>query len=209
MGDPKQSRKKYQTPSHPWNKDAIDQQKLLNKEFGLKSRKEILIAQSLLKSYKDRAKKLIADKSAQGGKEKTQMMDKLQRLGLLTTGAPLDSILSLELKDVLNRRLQSIIIRRGLARTVKQARQFITHRHITINSKEITSPGYLVSLNDEAALTFKLNSPLVSESHPERMSIAKEVKEVKEEVAAIKDFQKKAVKKAEEEPGVIPVESAA
>ena len=41
------------------------------------------------------------------------------------------------------------------------------------------------------------------------MSIAKEVKEVKEEVAAIKDFQKKAVKKTEEEPGVIPVESAA
>lgn len=172
MGDPKKLRKKYYTPAHPWNKVAIETERQFCKEYGLVKKKEIYIANSFLKKYKDIAKRLIADTTAQGAKEGQQVIEKLQRLGLVQAGAKLDHVLSLELKDILERRLQSLICRKGLARSMKQARQYITHRHITIGSKEITFPSYLASLQEEALIAFRERSPLKSEAHPERQPIA-------------------------------------
>ncbi len=172
MGDPKKFKKKYDTPAHPWSKQAIETEGQLRKEYGLKKKKEIYIASSFLKKYKDIAKRLIADKSAQGAKEGVQMMEKLQRIGLLQAGAKLDAVLSLELKDILERRLQSLVCRKGLAKSMNQARQFISHRHIMIGNKEITSPSYVTSLQEEAGLAFQERSALKSSDHPERMTPA-------------------------------------
>jgi len=44
MGDPKKPKKKYSTPNHPWNKKDIDSGKIIRKEYGLKIRREKLIA---------------------------------------------------------------------------------------------------------------------------------------------------------------------
>lgn len=172
MGDPKKFKKKYDTPAHPWNKNAIETEGKLRKDFGLTKKKEIYIASSFLKKYKDIAKRLIADRSAQGAKEGLQMTEKLQRLGLLQAGAKLDAVLSLELKDILERRLQSLVCRKGLAKSMRQARQFITHRHIIIGNKEITSPSYVTSLQEEAVLTFHDRSALKNNDHPERSTPA-------------------------------------
>ena len=172
MGDPKKFKKKYNTPAHPWNKVAIEVEGQLKKDFGLVKKKEIYISSSFLKKYKDIAKRLIADKSAQGAKEGVQMTEKLRRLGLLQTGAKLDAVLSLELKDILERRMQSLVCRKGLAKSMKQARQFITHRHIMIGAKEITSPSYITSLQEEAVLMFHDRSALKSSDHPERSTPA-------------------------------------
>ena len=102
------------------------------------------------------------------------MLEKLQKLGLLSVDAGLDNVLSLELKDVLEKRLQSVVFRKGLARTMKQARQFITHRHVAIGDKEITAPSFLVSTEGENKLTFKERSQLANEDHPERVNLAQE-----------------------------------
>ncbi len=178
MGDPKKFKKKYDTPAHPWSKQAIEKEGQLRKDYGLKKKKEIYIASSFLKKYKDIAKRLIADKSVQGAKERQQMMEKLQRLGLLPADAKLDQVLSLELKDILERRLQSLVCRKGLAKSMNQARQFITHRHIMIGAKEITSPSYVASLQEESELAFQNRSALKSTDHPER-SIPASAKEIK------------------------------
>ncbi len=90
-------------------------------------------------------------------------------------------------KDVLERRLQTILFRKGLARTMSQSRQFITHRHVTIGPKEITSPSFLVTLEDESHLTFKDKSALANEDHPERRN---EAKEIAKEVTEIKPKEK-------------------
>lgn len=192
MGDPKRLRKKYETPSHPWNKTAIDEQKVLMREYGLGNKKEIYLASSFVKKYRKIAKKLIVDTSKQALKEKDQMMKKLQALGLLSTEAKLDDVLGLELKDLLERRLQTLVYRKGLARSMKQARQFITHRHIMVDGKEINVPGYLVLLKEEALLQFKQNSTLSSEDHPERVNVAaqKETEEIKEEAEKVKKSTK-------------------
>src|SRR3989344_4463639 len=145
MGDPKKLKKKYNTPIHPWNKNAIEQERILTKEYGLTNKKEIYIATSFLKKY-----------------------------GFLQVGSSLDQILGLETKDVMERRLQSLLFRRGFARSMKQARQFVTHRHVIIGKKQITSPSYMLTLEEESSLTFKPTSNLASADHPERINLAQQ-----------------------------------
>ncbi|MBI2146360.1 30S ribosomal protein S4 [Candidatus Woesearchaeota archaeon] len=169
MGDPKKFKKKYNSPRHPWNKLAIEQERVIRREYGLKNKREIYIATSFLKKYRDIAKKLIADSTSQGQREREQMLNKLTTLGMLPAGAKLDDILSLELKDIMERRLQSLVLRKGFSKTAKQARQFITHRHVIIGDKEITSPSYIVSLEEESHIRFKPVSSLADEAHPERI----------------------------------------
>ncbi len=176
MGDIKKPKKKYLTPAHPWILAEIEEGKQLKKEYGLRQRKEILIAKSFLKKYKDRAKHLIADSSLQGQKEQQQLLSKLQRLGLLKPDARLDDVLSLTLNHILERRIQTVLHRKGMSRSAKQARQFITHRHVTVGGKEITSPSYLLSTQEEAQLSFKGNSVFTNADHPERVPIVREAK---------------------------------
>ncbi len=195
MGDPKQYRKKYEPPLHPWNKTAIETEKVLVRDFGLKKKHEIHIANSFLRRYKNIAKKLIAKgTTTQAEKEKNLILDKLFRYGLLPQGASLDQILGLELKDILERRLQSQIVRKGLARSMNQARQLVTHRHIVVGNKEITSPSFLITQTNESAIAFKTASPFAAEEHPER-----QIKVVKDNVVP-ENTETKAVKKERPKP---------
>lgn len=174
MGDPKQLRKKYNTPRHPWIRANIESEKVVTKDYGLVKKKEIHIANSFIKKYRDIAKRLIAARTLpQAQKEKEQILGKLQDLGLLAAGAELEQILGLELKDVLSRRLQSVVYRKGFARSMSQARQFITHRHVMVGDQEISSPSYLVSLAEEGTVSFKQKSALADAEHPERVILTK------------------------------------
>ncbi len=168
MGDPKRLRKKYSGPRHPWQKDRIEVERQLKKEYGLKNKTEIWKAESMLKKYKDVLKRLIADTSQQGMKEKQETMRKVISLGLVPETATIDDVLGLEVRHLLDRRLQTIVYKKGLAKTIKQARQFIVHGHIMVNDKVITSPGYIVPIYEENSIQFNPKSPLASLDHPER-----------------------------------------
>lgn len=194
MGDPKKLKKKYATPRHPWIAERIEAERELTKEYGLKNKKEIYKMGSVLKKYKDIAKKLIAVKTAQGEKEKKQMLDKLQKQGLVKADASSDEVLSLEMKDIMERRLQSLVFRKGLAKTMNQARQFIIHRHIMVGDKKITFPSYLVAKDEEPLIRFCQSSSLSQEDHPERPSLQKEIKE---EIKLIKKEKKQKLSKEE------------
>lgn len=64
--------------------------------------------------------------------------------------------------------MQTQVHRLGLARTPKQARQFITHGHIAIDGKRVTIPSMLISKDEEMLIDYYGRSPLTSESHAER-----------------------------------------
>lgn len=189
MGDIKKLKKKYSGPRHPWVKVAIEEERIIKRDYGLKNKRELFKLNSFLKMYKDIAKKLIARKTEQSKKEEKQILEKLQRLGLLPANSKLDDILELQLKNVLERRLQSLVLRKGLARSISQARQFISHRHIMINQKEITAPSYLVSLEEENQIGFKGKSSLANEDHPERINVAQSVQKEKEKVQTDADIE--------------------
>jgi small subunit ribosomal protein S4 len=83
-------------------------------------------------------------------------------------------------KNILERRLQTQVLRKNLARTIEQARQLITHKHIMVNKKVITSPSYFVSAEEENQIEYAENSHFASDVHPERPE-AKVVQQVSEE----------------------------
>lgn len=191
MGDPGKIRQKFDTPSHPWQRDRIEVEKALLHEYGLKNKREIWKAETLLRSMKNQAKSLASKSDEQAMKERKQLLDKLVSMSLLQHGDSMDKILSLSLKQVMDRRLQAFLVRKGLARTMKQARQFITHGHVTIDGKKITFPNHFVTLKDESAISFMAKSSLAREDHPERVVVKKESKD---------DSNKKRKKQTEEVP---------
>ena len=49
---------------------------------------------------------------------------------------------------LLERRLDSVIFRMGFARTRREARQIVGHKHILVNGKAVNIPSYLISVGD-------------------------------------------------------------
>lgn len=168
MGDPKKIRKKYTPPSHPWQKARIESEKTLVKEYGVKNKKEIWKMEAFLRSIHSQAKGLIIATSNQAIKEKENLIKKLQRYGLVGPDATIDQILGLTLHNIMNRRLQTLVVKKGLAKTVTQARQMITHKHIAVGEKKISSPSYLVTLEEEGAITYAHGSAFSNPEHTER-----------------------------------------
>ena len=173
MGDPKRIRKKYETPSHPWVKSRIDEEARIRKKYVTGNKKEIWKIESVLKNFKTQAKKFIVLDTPQSKVETQQLFKKVKELGLLSD-VSFDSILGLTLDDVMDRRLQTVVFKKGLAHSMKQARQFIVHEHVMISGKVITSPNHLVRVKDESSVGFSTSSALFSEQHPERVSAQSE-----------------------------------
>lgn len=173
MGYPGKNSKSYDTPKHPWQAVRMASEVELVKAYGLRNKKEVWKTHSNLKKYRALARKLLAE-SAKGkleghiSRDSENILNRLKRYSLLPNDAGLDDILSLEINHFLERRLQTQVHKQGLANTVKQARQFIVHGHISVNGRKITIPGYIVSREEELLLDYYRGSPLLSESHPER-----------------------------------------
>ena len=164
MGDPKKKKKKYMTPTHPWQKDRINEEKEIKRMYGLRNKKEIWKAQSFLRNMRGQARKLLGASTAQAEKETVDFLNRLIRLSILKEGATLDAVLALTIQDVLDRRFQTVVMRKGLALTPHQARQMIVHGHITLNNRRVTAPSYLVLANEEESIAYSSNSPFLSRS---------------------------------------------
>jgi len=116
MGDPKKIRKKYSKPHHPWEKDRIDKEAGIMSSFALKNKAEIWKVNSKLKNFKNQAKKLGSLSSTQAEREKELLLKKLVNIGLLKAEDRVEAVLTLKLEDFLERRLQTIVIRKGFSK---------------------------------------------------------------------------------------------
>ena len=159
MGDPRKPRKKYEKPSHPYQKARIEEENKLVKSFGLTNKKEVWKATSIIRKFRLLARNLLGEKSEHKTAREKELIEKLQRLGLLKEGSTLDDVLSLNVTNLLDRRLQTIVFKKNLANTYKQARQLIVHGHIAINKKRITAPGYLVKVEEEDLIDYYGKKP--------------------------------------------------
>jgi len=168
MGEPRRLRSKYSGPGHPWQAERIKQEKALIYEFGLTTKRELWKANSKLKAIANQAKRLIALRTEQSEVEAKQLLGRLSRLGMLTSEAQLNDVLALQVQDVLGRRLQTVLAKKGLARSPKQARQFIVHGHVKVGEKTVNAPSYLVPLGEEDKIVFVEKSSLSNPEHPER-----------------------------------------
>ncbi|MBA3063963.1 30S ribosomal protein S4 [Candidatus Woesearchaeota archaeon] len=179
MGAPKKQRKKYSTVLHPWQKARIEEEAILLREYGLKNKTEIYKMRSILKGFADQAKNLITSKTKQAEKERIALLNKLSNLGFITKTGNVDDVLDLSINDILDRRLQTLVYKKAMARSIGQARQFIVHEHIVLGNKIITVPSYLVPVEEENLISFIANSKLSDSDHPEREILTKKTKPTK------------------------------
>ncbi|MCL2510275.1 MAG: 30S ribosomal protein S4 [Methanomassiliicoccaceae archaeon] len=212
MGDPKFSRRSYDTPSHPWQGERIKREVEIVREFGLKNKTEVWKAQTILRNFRKQSRELQArlrGSDAQAKVETDALIKKCSRMGLLpVSGSDLNDILILSENDILARRLQTVVFAKGLSSTIKQARQMITHGHIHINGHRVTVPGYIVGREEEASVTYNDASPFTDEMHPMRTTAeqAAAAAPVKAEAKAKVEKATAAKAKADAEEAGITVE---
>ncbi|WP_247001267.1 30S ribosomal protein S4 [Halosolutus gelatinilyticus] len=162
--------KQYETPNHPYQGERIASEHSLVDRYGLKNKEELWRAQSQLRSYRREARDLLgqAQDDETVVRRSEEFLGRLKRVGILDEADDLGDVLSLEIEDVLERRLQTVVYRKGLAHTTQQARQFITHGHIVVDGQRHRIPSYVVDVDEEDLVAFDENSPLADELHPER-----------------------------------------
>ncbi|MCQ2964278.1 MAG: 30S ribosomal protein S4 [archaeon] len=163
MGHPRKARKKYNTPPHPWNAERIKSENKLMAKYGLKNKKEIWKADTLVRKYSREARYLLGFSQDQVEVERNELLGHLKRTGVLDEGAQLENILDLTVEDILRRRLQTVVHQKGLARTAKEARMFVVHGHIALNGKKINSPSYVVKRGEEDLIDFYPSSPVAKQ----------------------------------------------
>jgi len=178
MGYPGKNHKQYAKPTRKFEKGRqADEVKLLV-TYGLRNKREIWKSQMVLRRFRQAARDITAMSTAGTDPKiveakKRQMLGHLERMGFLGADSDIEAVLSLKVEQQLERRLQTVVYRKGLARSPKQARQFVTHGHIMIGTRKVTIPGYHVSRAEESQVCYAAHSPIANEVHPERARISK------------------------------------
>ncbi len=136
-------KKKYARPIKLWDSERIKQENSMKESYGLKNKREIWKAQTFIDRIRQQAKKLIKNPEIQ-----EDFFNRLLSLGLIKE-KNIDAVLKLKIEDLLERRLQTILLRRKMAQTIKQARQLITHKKVFVGEKWVSSPSYIVKISEE------------------------------------------------------------
>ena len=172
----KRKHKSYSRPKRPFDKLRIDEEKQIKKEFGLKNKKEIWKTEAKIKSIREKAKKLIS-----AGKDQQELLfNKLRKIGLKV--GSISDVLGLDKKDYLERRLQTILVKKKLATTTKSGRQLIVHKKVLVDGKVIDSPAYIVpvGLEDKISLKKKKKKIKIEEAKEDSEEIKENIIEEKQ-----------------------------
>jgi len=177
MGDPRKAHKKYKRPKKIHLRTRIDEDQAISKNYGLKNMRELWRTETEITRIRDQAKKLIINPANQ-----ETFFNRLKKLGLIKGDVTIDDVLALTKEKLLDRRLQTIVYKKGLAKTVKGARQFITHRKIKIQDRIVDVPGYLVKIDEENKISLVQKKQKEKKAETEKISLEKmeEIKEIVE-----------------------------
>lgn len=178
MGDPKKQRKKYDTPRNRWSKDRLEEELKLLGQYGLRNKHELWRQKTELSKFRGIARSLISKTPEERAKRENDLLLRLKKMGVIDQTAVLDDVLDMGIEDLLERRLQTIVFRKGLTRTVFQSRQLITHGHITIGNRRITIPGYIVPKAEEDKIIYTPQSKIANAEHSLRKSLTFAAKEI-------------------------------
>ncbi|HLC50965.1 MAG TPA: 30S ribosomal protein S4 [archaeon] len=142
----KRWKSKFERPLKRWNKAANEADAKILQEFGLRRKKEIWKAKAIVRNFRRLAREVVASKDET---KEAILLEKLKKLGLLGEKGNVDDVLALTIQDILNRRLQTVVFRKGLAKSMKQSRQMIVHGRIAIGGKRSKWPSSLVAILEE------------------------------------------------------------
>ncbi len=189
MGSPRRQRKQFEIPKRKWDATRIKEERRLVTDYGLKNMHELWRMKTVLRKIRREARRL---QSGKGKKiaERTEALLKRVKSFLISEPKSIDDMLALETRDLLERRLETRVVRSGLCSTMLQARQVITHGHIAIRGQRINAPSYLVKFSEDGELGWfkqpiQVNpkpQPISSTSAPKFQSSQPEVTELTQQV---------------------------
>ncbi|MEN2499747.1 MAG: 40S ribosomal protein S9 [Marteilia pararefringens] len=119
-------------------------------KYALKSKTELLTFFKMMKDVKIKAVQLgkLPENDSTRLIEQTALFSKLEKYGIIKvvegSKISLDSVLSLDINNFLERRLGSVVWRTNLATNAHQARVMCNHGHISVNGMLTKVPNMLV-----------------------------------------------------------------
>ncbi len=149
MGDPRKAKKLYRRPRMIWTTDQLNAELYIMGSYGLRNKRELWKAQTEVARIRNQARALLSLSAEARAEKEKRLLNFLSRLGLAKEGATLDDILNLKVEDLLERRLQTIIMKKSGSKSPYQARQAVSHGHVSIGNRKVNIPGYLVRTEEE------------------------------------------------------------
>ena len=162
MGDPRKSKKNYNRPRSIWTSDQISSELYVVGSYGLRNKRELWKAQTEIARIRNQARALLSLSIDVRQEKETQLLNYLSRLGLVSSGSSLDDVLNLKIEDILERRLQTIIMKKSNLKSPYQARQLVVHGHVSLGNRKINLPGYLVRKEEESQILVHLTPSVES-----------------------------------------------
>jgi small subunit ribosomal protein S4 len=157
MGDPRKPKKMFRRPRRIWTTDQLNAELYIVGSYGLRNKRELWRAQSEVARFRNQARALLALPTEVRQQKETQLLSFLNRLGLVNQSATLDDVLNLKIEDLLERRLQTIVMKKGETKSAQQARQMVAHGHVSLGNRIVNIPGYLVKREEEQQILLHIS----------------------------------------------------
>ena|ERR1719169_139347 len=155
--------KTFSTPRRPFEKERIDSELKLVGEFGLKNKREVWRVKYILKKIRTAARELLTldEKDPRRIFEGSALLRRLHRMGVMDESKnKLDYVLALDVADFLERRLQTQVLKLGMAKTIHHARVLIKQRHVRVGKQMVDVPSFIVRTDSQKFIGHSLTSPL-------------------------------------------------
>jgi small subunit ribosomal protein S4 len=149
MGDVRRKHNLYSRPKKMFNSARIAEENDTKTKYGLKNKTEIWKISAKVKGLRFKAKKFISKSE----KEKQEFFGRLNYMGLEVK--VISDVLALKNEDLLNRRLQTVVFNKGLAKTILEARQLIVHKNVFVDGRIVNIPSFAVNREDENKISLK------------------------------------------------------
>ncbi len=157
MGDPRKPKKSYHRPRRIWTTDQLNAELYILGSFGLRNKRELWKAQTEVARFRNQARALLALATEARTEKESRLLKSLNRLGLVNESASLDDVLNLKIEDLLERRLQTIVMKKAGTKSPHQARQVVVHGHVSIGDRIVNLPAYIVKKEEEDLIRLRVN----------------------------------------------------
>merc|ERR1711924_15093 len=149
-------------PRRSYDKERLDAELKLIGTYGLKNKREIWRIGLVLSKVRAVARQLLTleERDPQRGFQGQALMRRMIRYGILDEDKQrLDYVLALKIEDFMERRLQTLVFKRGLAKSIHHARVLIRQKHIRVGRQIVDIPSFTVRVESQPHIEFSLTSP--------------------------------------------------
>merc|ERR1712093_233459 len=154
--------KTSKNPKRAYDKERLDHELQMLGTYGLKNKREIRRVGLILSKVRAVARHLLTldEKDPRRIFEGQALMRRMIRYGILDEDKQrLDYVLALKIEDFMERRLQTLVFKRGLAKSIHHARVLIRQKHIRVGRQIVDIPSLMVRVESQPHIEFSLASP--------------------------------------------------